>query len=232
MQKKENEMKKEIMSKPINMFSKLTAEFLGTFALVLIGCGSAVIAGKEVGFLGISLAFGLTVTVMAYAFGSISGGHFNPAVTFGLLLNRLIKINDAVWYVLAQTLGAIAGSTVLLNLNSGGFGQNFIQSGYNMTSGIIGELVFSILFMIVILASTSKNANTKFAPIAIGLMLTLAHIVLIPVTGTSLNPARSFGPALYAGGDALNQLWIFVLFPMLGTGIGALIWKYMLSNEK
>jgi aquaporin Z len=217
-----------------NMIVKLSSEFIGTMALVLIGCGSVVIAGAQgkIDYLGISLAFGLTITCMAYTFGAISGGHFNPAVTVGLLINNKIKPLTGAMYIIAQVLGAIIGSGILYLVNTfnpNQFGQNVINPNYTMQAGIIGEFVFTALFIIVILGSTAKIANSKFAPLAIGFFLTLAHLVLIPVTGTSLNPARSVGPALFAQGLALEQIWIFILIPILGAIFGGLVWKYIFA---
>jgi aquaporin Z len=214
------------------LVAKLGSEFIGTLALVLIGCGSAVIAGTYIGFLGISLAFGLTVTAMAYAVGGISGGHFNPAVTFGLWIAKKIDTNRALLYVIAQIIGAVAGSSILYIMTSAGYGQNFIQPGFTPVAAVVGEFMFTALFLLVILGSTVKSAATTHAPLAIGFFLTLAHLVLIPVTGTSLNPARSIAPAIYAGGASLEQLWIFIVIPLLGAAAGALFWKYVLNDTE
>ncbi|MGL4758631.1 MAG: MIP family channel protein [Patescibacteria group bacterium] len=206
----------------MKLIYRLFAEFIGTLALVLIGCGSAVLAGDKVGYLGISLAFGLTVTVFAYAVGGISGGHFNPAVTLSQFLVNNIGAKDALLYILTQLLGASAGAGLLyaITSNRGSMGTNMVSSGFTPGQGFLAEVVFSFLFIFVILGVTSSYSHNKFAPIAIGLMLTLAHICLIPVTGTSLNPARSFGPALF-NQNALNQLWIFVAAPLIGSVLGS-----------
>lgn len=203
---------------------RLFAEFIGTLALVLIGCGSAVIAGDKVGYLGISFAFGLTVTCMAYAVGGISGGHFNPAVTLSQVLLKKNTVIEGVYYVIAQIIGAVAGSGLLalISNQTAKLGQNVSGAGYNTTQAFIAELVFTFLFIYVIIGVTSTYSHNKFAGIAIGFMLVLAHIVLIPVTGTSVNPARSLAPALFVGGDALNQLWIFIIAPLLGSALAVL----------
>jgi aquaporin Z len=211
---------------------RIFAEFIGTLALVLIGCGSAVIAnsptitgGNNIGFLGISLAFGLTVTCLAYAVGGISGGHFNPAVTLSQVLLKNTTAMDGLYYVIAQIGGAFTGSALLLAIlgtNTGQFGANKIQEGFNPVSGFIGELVFSFLFIYVIIGVTSSYSHNKFAPLAIGLMLVLCHIILIPVTGTSVNPARSLAPAVFSGGEYLNQVWIFIIAPLFGSSLAVL----------
>jgi aquaporin Z len=207
-------------------------------ALVLIGCGSAVIAGEFIGFAGISFAFGLTVMAMAYAIGSISGCHVNPAVTVGMLTAGKIGAKDAVFYIIAQCLGAIAGAAVLLAIASGlegfsltgtGLGQNgygdFSPAGYSMSAAFIAELVLTALFIFVILGATHKNAPGGFAGVPIGFALVFIHLVGIPITGTSVNPARSLGPAVFAGGDALGQLWLFIVAPLLGAIVAAIIWR-------
>jgi aquaporin Z len=203
---------------------KLFAEFIGTLALVLIGCGSAVLAGDKVGYLGISLAFGLTVTVFAYAVGGISGGHFNPAVTLSQVLTKKISYIEGLYYVIAQIVGALCGSGILILISgqSAKLGQNLAGSVYTQNTSFIAELVFTFLFVYIILGVTSSYSHNKFAPIAIGLMLTLAHICLIPVTGTSLNPARSIAPALFAQGQALSELWVFIVAPLLGSALATL----------
>jgi aquaporin Z len=203
---------------------RLFAEFIGTFALVLIGCGSAVIAGDKIGYLGISFAFGLTVTCLAYAVGGISGGHFNPAVTLSQVLVKNTSVTDGIYYVLAQIVGALAGSGILISIvgSQTQLGQNLVGAGFKPSQGFLAELVFSFLFIYVILGVTSSYSHKKFAPIAIGFMLVLCHIVLIPVTGTSVNPARSLAPALFTGGKALEEIWIFILAPLLGSGLAVL----------
>ncbi len=217
---------------------KYSAELIGTLFLVLIGCGSAVIAGQQVGFLGIAFAFGLTVLVMVYAIGSISGCHVNPAITVAMLVAKKINGRDAVGYIIAQCVGAVLGAAILLAIASGkadysiatsGLGQNgygiHSPHQYSLGAGFIAELVLSFLFLVVIFGSTHANASKGFAGIAIGLTLVLIHIVGIPITGTSVNPARSLGPALLVGGGALSQLWLFIVAPILGGIVAALLWR-------
>jgi aquaporin Z len=207
---------------------RLFAEFIGTLALVLIGCGSAVIAGDKIGFLGISFAFGLTVTCLAYAVGGISGGHFNPAVTLSQVLLKKNSVMDGVYYVIAQIAGAFAASGLLLLISNQvkgatlALGQNKTGDGYTTTQAFIAELVFTFLFIYVIIGVTSTYSHNKFAGLAIGFMLVLAHIVLIPVTGTSVNPARSLAPAVLSGGQAMTDLWIFIIAPLLGSALAVL----------
>jgi len=225
---------------------RLGAEAFGTFWLVFGGCGSAVLAAGVpdvgIGFAGVALAFGLTVLTMAYAVGPISGGHFNPAVTVGLVVAGRFDQKDAPAYIGAQLVGAVAAAAVLLVIASGadgfsasdgfasnGFGE-FSPGGYSMLAGLVVEVVLTAFFLLVILGSTSKQAAAGFAPIAIGLALTLIHLISIPVTNTSVNPARSTGPALFAGGDHLVQLWLFWVAPIAGAVLGALIWKLVLAD--
>jgi len=215
------------------MYPKLLAEFLGTFWLVLGGCGSAVLAGAfpafGIGFAGVSFAFGLTVLTGAYALGPISGGHFNPAVSIGLWAGGRFPSRDLLPYVVAQVLGAIVAAGVLYLIASGksgfdvsarfatnGYGEHS-PGGYSLTAAVITEIVMTFMFLIVILGATHQRAPVGFAGIAIGLALTLIHLVSIPVTGTSVNPARSTGPALFVGGWALAQLWVFWLAPIVGA---------------
>jgi aquaporin Z len=224
---------------------KLLAELIGTFSLVLFGCGSAVIAGTIVvgpagiGLLGISIAFGFAVVAMAYAIGGISGCHINPAVTVGVLVAGRMSGKDAIGYIVAQLIGAALGAGVLYLLVSGrpgfemkewGLGANGYGDGYlgnyNLTSAFVAEAVFTCIFLFVILAVTSKSGNSTMAGLAIGVTLMLIHLVVIPITGTSVNPARSFGPAIFAGGKALAQLWLFFVAPILGAIVAALIWKF------
>lgn len=215
-------------------YHRLLAEVLGTFTLVLGGCGTAVLAaGKPaaVGALGVALAFGLTVLVMAYAVGHISGAHFNPAVTVGLAVARRFAWRDVPGYLVAQLVGAIAASAVLLAVANGkpkfttdaGFATNGYGShspgGYSLLSALIVEIVLTAIFVAVILGSTSGRAPAGFAPIAIGLALTLIHLISIPVTNTSVNPARSTGPALFVGTHALSQLWLFWVAPLVGAAL-------------
>ncbi|CAD0185288.1 Aquaporin Z 2 [Ruegeria sp. THAF57] len=225
------------------MSSKLMAEFFGTFWLVLGGCGSAVLAAGVadvgIGWLGVSFAFGLTVLTMAYAVGHISGGHFNPAVSLGLMIGGRFPAKDLIPYWIAQVVGAIAAAVVLYLIVSGapeftgvgsfasnGYGDASPE-GYSMMSALIIEIVLTAFFIVIILGATSKGAPAGFGPIAIGLGLTLIHLISIPVTNTSVNPARSTGVALFADGPALSQLWLFWVAPLIGGALGAVIWKAM-----
>lgn len=224
--------------------NKYAAEMIGTFVLVLIGCGSAVVAGSQIGFLGISLAFGFAVLAMVYAIGGISGCHINPAITIAMLVAGKIKLNDAVGYVLAQCVGAIAASAVLLLIMSGnpsyslavnGLGQNGYGPGYNggysIVSAFVAEVVLTMIFLLVVFGATSKSAPSGFAGIAIGISLVFIHLVGIPITGTSVNPARSLGPALIVGGNALAQLPVFIVAPIIGGILAALIWGFVLDKK-
>jgi len=230
---------------------KYAAEFIGTFALVLFGCGSAVIAGNMavgpagIGLLGISIAFGFAVVAMAYAIGGISGCHVNPAVTIGVLTAGKMEAKDAIGYIISQCLGAILGAAVLYlivigqpaykmpewGLGANGWGEGYLGQ-YNILSALIIETVMTFLFIFVILATTSKFGNGAMAGLAIGITLMLIHLVTIPVTGTSVNPARSLGPALFSGGKALSQLWLFFVAPIFGAIIAALVWKFGFEQEK
>jgi aquaporin Z len=218
---------------------KYSAELIGTMVLVLMGCGSAVIAGKFIGYAGIAVAFGLSVLVMVYAIGSISGCHINPAITIAMWVAKKIKGTDAIFYIIAQCIGGIIGAAILWAIASGlpeyspannGLGQNGFgvhsPAGYSLAACFIAEVVLTAIFLFVIFGSTHKNAPKGFAGIAIGLSLALIHLVGIPITGTSVNPARSLGPAVFAGGDALSQLWLFIVAPIIGGVIAALVWKY------
>lgn len=226
------------------MVRKLSAEFFGTFWLVFGGCGSAVLAAAfpelGIGFAGVALAFGLTVLTMAYAVGGISGGHFNPAVSLGLALANRFSWKELIPYWIVQVIGAVAAGVVLYAIASGkagwsagGFASNgfgtLSPGGYSMQAAILIEAVLTAGFLIVILGSTSKAAPSGFAPIAIGLALTLIHLISIPVTNTSVNPARSTGVAIFAETAALGQLWLFWLAPLAGAAIGAVIWRFLLS---
>jgi aquaporin Z len=225
-------------------FNKYAAELIGTFVLVLIGCGSAVIAGGQIGYLGISLAFGFAVLSMVYAIGGISGCHINPAITVAMLVAGKIKLNDAVWYVLSQCIGAILASSVLLLIMSGspnyslavnGLGQNGYGpgylGGYSIVSAFVAEVVLTMIFLLVVFGATSKGAPSGFAGIAIGIALVFIHLVGIPITGTSVNPARSLGPALIVGGNALAQLPVFLIAPFIGGILAALIWGFVLDKK-
>jgi aquaporin Z len=221
------------------MLKKLLAEFLGTATLVLLGCGSAVLAGPMVGQLGISFAFGLAIVAMAYGIGPISGCHVNPAVSFGAYLAGRMGINEMVQYWLAQFLGALLGAAILLviasgqpgfqvgafGLGSNGWGDTYPLGKYSMTAALTFEIVATFLFVTVILGSTQTKAPSAFAGLAIGLTLTVIHIVGIQVTGVSVNPARSFGPAVIAQGEALSQLWLFILAPLVGAAIAGLLFR-------
>src|ERR687890_456543 len=222
----------------MTMSKRLAAEFLGTLWLVLGGCGSAVLAAAfpevGIGLHGVSLAFGLTVLSMAYAVGHVSGGHFNPAVTVGLFTARRIPGSDVLPYIAAQVVGAIAGAAVLYLIASGKAGfdlsAGFASNGYgehsaghySLVSALVCEVVMTFFFLIIILGSTDRRAPAGMAPLAIGLALTLIHLISIPVTNTSVNPARSTGPALFVGGWALEQLWLFWLAPVLGAVLAGL----------
>src|SRR5690606_22324867 len=233
--------------------SKFIAELIGTFGLVLFGCGAAAVAGGDtlahtsgLGLLGISLAFGFSVVVFAYAIGGISGCHINPAVTLGVLVSGRISFKDAIVYIIAQLIGAFIGAFVLKTVLSGqlagfsagewafgsnGWGKGY-QNEYNMTTAFITETVLTAVFLFVILATTSKVGNGTMAGLAIGFTLVLIHLFAIPITGTSVNPARSFGPAVLAGGQALSQLWLFFAAPILGAIIGAILWKVTYTEAK
>lgn len=227
---------------------KYLAEFFGTFWLVFGGCGSAVLAAAYpelgIGFVGVSLAFGLTVLTMAYAVGHISGGHFNPAVSIGLAVGGRFCSKNLLPYIVSQILGAIAAGAVLYLVASGkagfdaaasgfasnGFGEHS-PNGFSMLSALVIEVVLTAFFLIIIMGSTDAKAPAGFAPIAIGLALTLIHLISIPVTNTSVNPARSTGVALFQGGWAIEQLWLFWVAPIIGAVIGAVIYR-VLSCEK
>ncbi len=228
------------------MINKLSAEFFGTFWLVLGGCGSAVIAAAfpdvGIGLLGVAFAFGLTVLTMAYAVGSISGGHFNPAVSLGLAVAGRFGFKDLIPYWIAQVAGAIVAAAVLFliasgkaDFTAGGFASNgygdLSPGKYGTTAALIAEIVFTAFFLIIILGATSASVPAGFAPIPIGLGLTLIHLASIPVTNTSVNPARSTGVALFADTAALGQLWLFWIAPLIGAALGAIIWKALLGKD-
>lgn len=225
---------------------KWSAEFIGTFWLILGGCGSAVLAAAfpeiGIGLVGVSLAFGLTVVTGAYALGPISGGHFNPAVSVGLAMGGRFSWSELPGYVIAQVLGAIVGGGILYVIATGkagaelgGFATNGFGThspgGYSMTAALVTEVVMTALFLIVILGATAKRAAPGFAGLAIGLCLTLIHLISIPVTNTSVNPARSTGVAVFGPDIAMQQLWLFWLAPIVGALIGAVIYKTLLSNR-
>lgn len=218
--------------------SKYFAEFFGTFCLVLIGCGSAVIAGEYIGFLGIALAFGLTLMAMIFLIGKISYCHINPAVTIGMYAVNKIKGIEAIGYIIMQCFGAIFGAAILFFIASGspeysigvnGLGQNGYgaasPAGYGLIACFIAEVVLTFIFMLVIFGSLRKDSPKGFPAIYIGLTLTFVHLVGIPITGTSVNPARSLGPAVFVGGTAVNQLWLFWFAPIIGALIAAIVWS-------
>jgi len=225
------------------LWNRAVAEFIGTFWLVLGGCGSAVIAAAfpnvGIGLLGVAFAFGLTVLTMAYAIGHISGCHLNPAITFGLVTGGRFKSSEAIPYMIAQVIGAIVAAGLLYMIASGKSG--FDLSGglasngfadhspgkYSLLAGFITEVVMTFMFLMIILGATDERAPKGFAPIAIGLGLTLIHLISIPVTNTSVNPARSTGPALIVGGWALGQLWLFWIAPILGAGLAGLVYRFV-----
>lgn len=233
------------------MLKRLVAEFLGTFWLVLGGCGSAVLAAKfggagnplGIGLLGVSLAFGLTVLTGAYAFGHISGAHFNPAVTLGLWAGNRFPLADVVPYIVAQVIGGVFAGWILLEIASGAPGFSIDPSaagtfasngygamspgGYSMAAALLTEVVMTAMFLVVIMGATHGRAPVGFAPMAIGLALTLIHLISIPVTNTSVNPARSTGVALFAGAGAISQLWLFWVAPIVGALIGGLIYRWL-----
>jgi len=229
------------------MFSKLSAEFIGTFWLVLGGCGSAVLAAAfpnvGIGLLGVSLAFGLTVLTGAYAFGPISGGHFNPAVSAGLWAGGRFPANLLLPYTLAQVAGGVAGAGVLYVIASGradfslaaGFASNGYAAhspgGYSLAAGLVAEIVMTFMFLLVILGTTHKRAPVGFAGLAIGLALTLINLISIPVTNTSVNPARSTATALFVGDWALQQLWVFWAAPVVGAVLAGFVYKTVLEGS-
>lgn len=230
------------------MGKKFAAEFIGTFWLVFGGCGSAVLAAAfpevGIGLLGVSLAFGLTVLTMAYAVGHISGCHLNPAVSVGLAVGKRFSFSELPAYVAAQVLGGVAGAGVLYVIASGKAGFDlaggFASNGYgahspgmySMTAALVAEIVLTCMFLIIILGATDRRAPAGFAPIPIGLGLTLIHLIGIPVTNLSVNPARSTGPAVFVGGWALEQLWLFWVAPIIGAAIAGIIYPAMASESK
>ena len=219
---------------------RATAEFIGTFWLVFGGCGSAVLAaafpGLGIGFVGVALAFGLTVLTMAFAIGHISGCHLNPAVSVGLVVGRRFPASDLLAYIVAQVLGAIVAAGVLFVIASGkagfdlagGFASNgygeHSPGGYSLVACLVAEVVLTFMFLMIFLGATDKRAPQGFAPIAIGLGLTLIHLIGIPVTNTSVNPARSLGPAMFVGGWALQQLWLFWVAPLIGAALAGIVY--------
>ncbi len=224
--------------------ARIGAEALGTFWLVLGGCGTAVLAGDDVGILGIALAFGLTVLTGAYAFGHVSGGHFNPAVSIGLATAGRFSWRDVPWYALAQIVGATVAAAVLFVVASGrsgfdaqasGFASNGYAErspgGYSLLAVMIVEIVLTAFFLFVILGTSGKRAAVGFSGLAIGLALTLIHLVSIPVSNTSVNPARSLGVAWFAGGEALGQVWVFILAPVIGAAIAGISHALIVGDD-
>jgi aquaporin Z len=228
--------------------NRLAAEFFGTFWLVLGGCGSAVIAAAfpnvGIGLLGVALAFGLTVLTMAFAIGHISGCHLNPAVSIGLVVGGRFKAGELLPYIIAQLIGGIVGAGVLYLIASGkagfdvhagfasnGFGDHS-PGGYSLLAAFVCEFVMTFMFLLIILGATDKRAPAGFAPIAIGLGLTLIHLISIPVTNTSVNPARSTGPAIFVGGWALAQLWLFWVAPILGAAVAGVVYRWVGGGER
>ncbi len=217
---------------------KYAAELIGTFVLVFMGCGSATLAGKYIGYVGISFAFGLSVLVMVYTIGGISGCHINPAISLSMFASGKMKVKDTAAYVVFQCVGAVFAAALLYaiavgnpgySLAANGLGQNGYGTsspgGFSMVSGFMAEVVLTFIFLLVIYGSTSERAPKGFAGIAIGLSLVLIHLVGIPITGTSVNPARSLGPAVIVGGAALSQLWLFWVAPIIGGLIAAVVWR-------
>ena len=224
---------------------RYVAELIGTFVLVFGGCGAAVLAGSHIGFAGVALAFGFSLLVMAYTIGPISGCHINPAVTFGLLLSGKFEARYVPGYVVAQIAGAIVACAVLLIIASGtsagydpstaGFAANgygaHSPGGYNLTAALVAEIVLTFFLVFTVLGSTDIKAPVGFAGIPIGIVLVLIHLVGIPVTNTSVNPARSIGPAVFVGGWALSQLWLFILAPLVGAAIASVLYRTVTATE-
>jgi aquaporin Z len=231
----------------MSLGKRATAEFIGTFWLVFGGCGAAVLAAAfpslGIGFVGVALAFGLTVLTMAYAIGHVSGCHLNPAVSVGLLVGKRFPASDLPAYVIAQVLGGIAGAGVLYVIASGkagfdlsgGFASNGYElhspGGYSMVACLVAEIVLTFMFLMIILGATDRRAPAGFAPIAIGLGLTLIHLIGIPVTNLSVNPARSTGPAIFVGGWAIQQLWLFWVAPIVGAAVAGIVYPAVLGEE-
>ncbi|MEG0830612.1 MAG: MIP family channel protein [Anaerovoracaceae bacterium] len=229
---------------------KYCAEFIGTLVLVVFGCGSAVAANTLLGSSGagiplafstllIAFAFGLSIVAMAYSIGNISGCHINPAVSFGMLVSGRMEVKEFIFYVIAQFLGGIAGAAILMGImggTQGGLGQNGFGDasalGIGMGGAFIVEVILTFVFVIAIIGVTSKVENTAVVGLVIGLTLTLVHILGIPFTGTSVNPARSLGPAIFMGGQSLSQVWVFIVAPLVGAAIAAIVYKFLTSGEK
>ena len=217
----------------ITPLKKYIAELIGTMVLVLMGCGGAVIAGSAIGNVGIAFCFGLAVLAMVYAIGSVSGCHINPAISISMLVAGKISVKDAVFYVVFQCVGAVIGAGILYAIASGNPAYNLAVNGlganqyslYSLGSVLVAEIVLTFIFVLVVHGSTHERVPKGFAGIAIGLTLVLIHLVAIPIDGTSVNPARSLGPAVFVGGTALNQLWVFWVAPIIGGVIAAIVWK-------
>lgn len=212
--------------------NKLIAEFIGTAVLVLIGCGAAVLGSDSIGQVGIALAFGLAIVAMAYGIGPVSGCHINPAVSLGVFLDGRMSASEMIQYWIAQFAGALVGALILwaivgsnANLGANGWGPGYLGE-YSMLAALLFEIVFTAIFVVVILGSTGKGSAPGFAGLAIGLTLAAIHLVGIQVTGVSVNPARSFGPALLVGGNAIAQLWLFIVAPLVGGAIGGLLFRF------
>lgn len=223
---------------------KYVCEFIGTAVLVLFGCGNAAIAGDFLGTLGVALAFGLSIIAMAYVIGNISGCHVNPAVSLAMLINKKMSVKDFILYVVAQFIGALFGISILYLImkNSGldiavqclganGYGDGISSVGLNMFGAIITEVILTFVFIYTILGVTSDDKNSSVAGIVIGLTLTFVHILGIPLTGTSVNPARSLAPALFLGGTALKQVWVFIVAPLVGSALASFVFKFLNTEE-
>lgn len=221
---------------------KYVCEFIGTAVLVLFGCGSAAIAGGTLGTLGIALAFGLSIVAMAYVIGDVSGCHINPAVTLAMLINKKITLKESIFYVIAQVIGALFGICLLyaimksagmeiISLGQNGFGETSAV-GINVIGAILVEVILTFVFIFTILGVTSNEKMSSVAGIVIGLTLAFVHIMGIPLTGTSVNPARSLAPALFIGGEALKQVWVFIVAPFIGSALAAVIFKYIGNESK
>ena len=219
------------------MVKKCIAEVIGTMVLVLFGCGAAVFGGAALGVLGIAFAFGLVIVAMAYSIGSVSGCHINPAVSLAMFINKRMTLKELVFYVISQITGALLGSLLLYAiLNIGGFdtlamGQNLIGD-FSWYGALLIEVILTFVFVTAIMAVTGKKGNPNLAGIVIGLALVLVHILGIPLTGTSVNPARSIAPALFVGGEAIKYVWVFIAAPLIGAGLAAVFSKYILDSEK
>lgn len=223
-------------------FKKYTAEFIGTLVLVLFGCGSAATAGGELGYLGIAMAFGLSIVAMAYVIGPISGCHINPAVSLAMLMKRKLSGADFIGYVIAQVAGAIAGSAILYaiivsaGLPTTGLGQNGFGAGYGIgisaTMAVVVEIILTFVFIYTILGVTSSESNATVTGLVIGLTLAFVHILGIGLTGTSVNPARSLGPAIFVGGDALSQLWVFLIAPLVGSALAVAAFQLLNKGKQ